>query len=110
MILPILKTLSLSFVTLAAVAPPPASGEKPTLHLSKEPIEAVRHATPSDDDRGWEYRLDLIEARPEANVIDPLSLRGAIIVPPFRAFVPYRRHGAPLPEYSETRETPLAKN
>ena len=111
MILPARKTLSLAFVVFTAVAASPASGEKLALHVSKEPMEAPFRpcSAESSADPGLESRQLLIEESPTVRAMDPLNLRGAIILPPFPDFVPYRRWADSLP-LAGTNETRSAKH
>lgn len=88
----VLKTLSLTFVALAAAAAARASEQNPLLPPDRTPAEWIRatHPSQSEIDRGWERQHRLIEARLAARVTGGLSVPGAIILPPFPGFARYR--------------------
>ncbi len=88
----VLTTLSLSFLTLAAAAPSPASEQSGARHFTSTPIESARVdcSAQAEIDLGWEYQQQLIAAGLAARSSEALSVPGAIISPPFPSFAPYR--------------------
>ncbi len=88
----VLTTLSLSFFTLAAAAPSPAFQQGDPRHSASAAVESTVSgcSTQAEIDLGWEYQQKLIEARLAARSSEGLSVPGALIVPPFPAFAPYR--------------------
>lgn len=90
MIKPAFKTRSLSFVVLAA-AVSTASTQSPLLHFSGMNSDKVSmRASQSEIDRGWERQQRLLDARLAARAAEGAFVPGAIIVPPFPSFAPYR--------------------
>jgi len=94
MIKSIFRTLSLSFVTLAAFSAPASAGQSALLNLGAMPVgdkAAGPCAANAEVDRGWEAQQRLIDRRLAARVAEGLAFPGAIVVPPFESFAPYRK-------------------
>jgi hypothetical protein len=93
MIKSVFKTLSLSFITLAATAATTSAGQGAILGLGAVPKDSthVACATRADVDRGWEDQQRLVEKRLAEKAAEGLAFPGAIVVPPFESFAPYRK-------------------
>jgi hypothetical protein len=91
MIKPVFKTLSLSVVVLSAVAYA-GSGQTRLLHVSAMPKTSMSEVriSKSDIDLGWELQQKRLDARLAAKAASGELVPGAIIVPPFPTFAPYR--------------------
>ena len=92
MIKPILKTLSLSFVTLASAAILSASEQAPGVERGAAAADSARVGCPAplEIDLGWDEQLTQLEKRLVDKEAGGLSVPGAIITPPFETFAPYR--------------------
>jgi hypothetical protein len=91
MIKPVFKTLSLSVVVLSAVAYA-GSGQSRLLTASTMPKTSMNEVrvSKSEIDLGWELQQRRLDARLAAKAASGALVPGAIIVPPFPAFAPYR--------------------
>jgi hypothetical protein len=91
MIKPVFKTLSLSVVVLSAVAYA-GSGQTRLLHVSAMPKTSMSEVrvSKSEIDLGWELQQKRLDARLAAKAALGELVPGAIIVPPFPSFAPYR--------------------
>ncbi len=92
MIKSIFKTLSLSFITLAATAATTSAGQGAILGLGAMPKDTthVARAAKAEIDRGWEDQQRQVEKRQAEKAAEGLAFPGAIVVPPFESFAPYR--------------------
>ena len=101
----VLATLSLSFFTLAAAVPSPASQQGEPRYQVSAPIEATRPggSTQAEIDLGWEHLQQLIKFRIAERSSDALSVPGAIISTPFSLFAPY---SAEVPSAMVAGKTP----
>lgn len=88
----VLTTLSLSFFTLAAATASPATAQGVPMGFASAPMESPRPgcSTQAEIDLGWEYQHQVFESRLAARSAEGLKVPGAIIVPPFPSFAPYR--------------------
>ena len=92
MIKSIFRTLSLSFVTLAAFSAPASAGQGALLSLGAASGDKnIPCAANADVDRGWEAQQRLVDRRLAEKVAEGLAFPGAIVVPPFESFAPYRK-------------------
>ena len=89
---PVLKTLSLSFTVLATAAMASAAEQKPRTQLASMALDSVTVAcaTQADVDRGWDYQVELLEARLAAKNQVAAELPGTVVTPPFEKLAPYR--------------------
>ena len=92
MIKSILKTLSFSFVTFAAAAILSASEQGTAADRATASADSARVgcSTQADINQGWEEQQALLEKRLAEKEAEGLAVPGAIIVPPFETFAPYR--------------------
>ncbi len=97
MINKMLKTLSFSFVTLVSAAMVSASDQAPAVDRGAAASDSARVgcATPSEIDLGWEEQIQLVEKRQAERDAEGLAVPGAIIIPPFEVFAPYRNDVPP---------------
>ena len=107
MIKSVCHTLSLSFAVLAAAAVSNAADRTSPSSLGPPAIDAERApcGVQAEIDRGWETQQELLEARLAARATEGDLVKGAIVVPPFPEFAPYR---SDIPVIKATRRT--AKN
>ena len=92
-------TLAFSLVFFAGAASAHASSGAVT---SVTPSTEVACSTRQDVDRGWEFQMELLEARLAAKGSQSLEVKGAIIRAPFPDFAPYRKD-VPAPLASSAR-------
>ena len=92
MIKTVCHTLSLSFAVLAAVAVSNAADRTSSSPAGPPVIDAERApcGIQAEIDRGWEIQQELLEARLAGRATEEDLVKGAIIVPPFPEFAPYR--------------------
>ena len=104
MIKPVLKTLSLSFTVLATASMASAAEQNPRAQLASMALDSVTVAcaTQADVDRGWDYQVELLEARLAAKSQVAAELPGTVVTPPFEKLAPYR---ADLPAEVAARQT-----